>query len=440
MSTLRTGRKIGNYRIAEQIGGGAMGRVWRGVDEALSRPVAVKMLRGELSDHPELIERFRIEARILARLSHPNVAMVYALVEEADQLYLVMEYVKGETLDSYLDRHGPLDLNACFALFHQALDGIQHAHEAGVVHRDIKSSNLMLHPTGQIKWIDFGIALVQGRERMTREGGLMGTPEYMSPEQVRGEPGTIRSDVYSLGIVLYRMLTGKRPFSGTGEYEVMRAHVETLPPRPSEHGAAIDGNLETVLLQALAKDPAERFPSAAAFQEALIEAGAPEPVSGGTAAAASAASEITLFDVPPRAGDPEAPALAPTRPDFDMLDDEPPCATVRDADVPVLGPAGAARSPWLRTFAWLGAAIVLGGLAAAIQQIAWSDRALRDPPATRSRPAEAASQPSGAVAPAADADAEPMPASEAPPGAEEPAAAPRSAPAAPKARGWEIVR
>ena len=181
-----------------------------------------------------------------------------------------MEYVKGETLDSYLDRHGPLELNACFALFHQALDGIQHAHEAGVVHRDIKSSNLMLDPTGQLKWIDFGIALVQGRERMTREGGLMGTPEYMSPEQVHGEAGTIRSDVYSLGIVLYRMLTGGLPFSGQGEYDIMRAHVETEPPSARERGAAIGPTMESVLLRALLKDPEERFAEIRADMESAM--------------------------------------------------------------------------------------------------------------------------------------------------------------------------
>ena len=437
MSTLRTGKRIGNYRIAEQIGGGAMGRVWRGVDEALSRPVAVKMLRGELSEHPELIERFRIEARILARLSHPNIAMVYSLVEEEDELYLVMEYVKGETLDSYLERHGRLDLNACFALFHQALDGIQHAHEGGVVHRDIKSSNLMLDPTGQVKWIDFGIALMQGRERMTREGGLMGTPEYMAPEQVRGEAGTIRSDVYSLGIVLYRMLTGKRPFGGTGEYEVMRAHVETLPPRPREQGAEIDASLESVLLQALAKDPEERFPSVSAFQEALIEAGAPEPASGGASAAASAASEITLFDVRPPEAASGATAMAPTRPDFDGLDEELPCATIRDADALEAEPTpqiGRSRS---RGLGLLAAALLLAGIAATIHWFASPDRTTETPVAAETNPATA-DEPNlsfEAMVDRAEADA-----AEQPTDAAAPIARPQGTSNAPRAKGWEILR
>lgn len=436
MSTLQTGKRIGNYRIAEQIGGGAMGRVWRGVDEALSRPVAVKMLRAELADHPDLIERFRIEARILARLAHPNIAMIYSLVEEMDGLYLVMEYVKGETLDSFLERHGRLDLNACFALFHQALDGIQHAHEAGVVHRDIKSSNLMIDPTGQLKWIDFGIALVQGRERMTREGGLMGTPAYMSPEQVRGEVGTIRSDVYSLGVVLYRMLTGGLPFRGKGEYDVMRAHVETLPPPPREQGVAIDASLESVLLRALAKDPEERFPSVAGFQEALIEAGAPEPASGGAAAAASAASEITLFDVRPRDPEPAVTAMAPTRPDVDDLGMEPPCATVRDADALVPESALEPRRQRARGLSLLLAALLLAGIAATIQWIASSDRTTESPVAAEVSPE--GTEPSLAFEEPVDR-AEPA-ASEQPTDAAAPAAQPQGAPKTPKAKGWEILR
>ncbi len=320
MSTTKTGQKVGSYRIGEEIGGGAMGRVWRGVDEALGRPVAVKMLRTELAERQGLIDRFRVEAQVLARLSHPNIAMVFALVEESEDLYLVMEYVEGETLNAQLKRRGPLDLETCFRLFHQALDGIQHAHEAGVVHRDIKPSNLMLDAQGQVKWIDFGIAHVRGHERMTRAGGLVGTPAYMAPEQVRGDAGTIRSDIYSLGIALYKMLTGKLPFTASGEFDVMRAQVEAPPPRPSAHGVPIDRRIEDVLLRALAKDPAARFASALAFQRALVDAGAPAMgrtgSSGPVAGAVGAGREVHEAT---RVDPAESPTVHATRPILDAV-------------------------------------------------------------------------------------------------------------------------
>ncbi len=271
---------------------------------------------------------------------------------------------------------------------------------------------------------------------MTHEGGLMGTPEYMAPEQVRGEPGTIRSDVYSLGVVLYRMLTGGLPFRGKGEYDVMRAHVETLPPPPREQGAAIDASLESVLLRALAKDPEERFPSVAGFQDALIEAGAPEPASGGAAAAASAASEITLFDVRPRDPEPDVAAMAPTRPDVDDLGMEPPCATVRDADALVPESAPEPRRQRARGLSLLLAALLLAGIAATIQWIASSDRTTESPVAAEVSPE--GTEPSLVFEEPVDR-AEPA-ASEQPTDPAAPVARPQDARRAPKAEGWEILR
>jgi serine/threonine-protein kinase len=265
----------------------------------------------------------------------------------------------------------------------------------------------------------------------------MGTPEYMAPEQVRGEAGTIRSDVYSLGIVLYQMLTGQRPFSGKGEFDVMRAHVETLPPRPRERGASIDASLESVLLQSLAKDPQERFPSVAGFQEALIEAGAPEPASGGASAAASAASEITLFDVRPPEAAPDAGAMAPTRPDFDDLGVEPPCATIRHADALEAEPTpqiGRSRS---RGLGLLAAALLLAGIAATIQWFASSDRTTETPVAAETNPAAADEPNLSFEAPVDRAEAD---AAQPPTDAAAPTARPQGAPDAPKAKGWEIVR
>ncbi len=446
MGTPQTGKKIGSYRIGERIGGGSMGRVWRGVDEALGRPVAVKMLRSELAESHGLLERFRVEARVLARLSHPNIATVFALLEDGDDLYLVMEYVQGETLWAHLERRGPLDLESGFLLFHQALDGIQHAHEAGVVHRDIKPSNLMLETGGLVKWIDFGIARVEGGERMTRGGGLVGTPEYMAPEQVRGEPGTVRSDVYSLGIVLYRMLTGKLPFTGEGEFDVMRAHVEAPPSPPSEHGVEIDERLEETLLRALAKDPEERFESALAFQQALVEAGAPEPVAVRAPAPTLIPDERTRPDLSAMAL-PEAPTAAEvhdaaTVPDG-MLDD----SQADASQMPAIEVSREAHPAWSRAGTWLGVLILAAAFVAAVNWLAAPERTPESGVATQSTPQAAGEAAAPAVAESgestqaeAESDAPPPAAGETRDGSAGAKPPQRSAPKRPRSEGWEIVR
>lgn len=439
MGTLGTGNKIGNYLICEKIGSGAMGRVWRGIDEALGRAVAIKMLRTELSDHPELIDRFRVEARALGRLNHPNIATVFALVEENDELYLVMEYLPGETLHARLERRGALAVAECFPLFHHALDGIQHAHDAGVVHRDIKASNLMLDQGGQAKWIDFGIARLDGHKGSTRTGGLMGTPEYMAPEQVRGEAGTVQSDVYSLGVLLYKLLTGRSPFSGKGEFDVMRAHVESAPPPPRELGVAVNEDLEAVLLRALAKDPTDRFSSASAFQDALVEAGAPKPVRATPPPVPE--SEATLYDASPPPPEPTQPVLsaypweedgiAGTVPGLDL--DEGQRSVDRDAPTR-LDPAP--RSGRSRLAVWIGVAIVAAGAAVALDWIATSYRTGSDAPpaASESAPADAG----GNVEGGADRGTQPEGSARDPAAAgPEPSDAARKSPGSP---GWEIVR
>lgn len=438
MGTPRTGKRIGNYLICEQIGGGAMGRVWRGIDEALGRPVAIKMLRTELADHPELIERFRVEAQALARLNHPHIASVFALVEEDGEGYLVMEFVQGETLHARLGRCGALPFDEAFPLIHQALDGIQHAHDAGVVHRDIKTSNLMLGTGGEAKWIDFGIARLDGREGSTRTGGLMGTPEYMAPEQVRGESGTVQSDTYSLGVLLYKLLTGKSPFSGKGEFDVMRAHVETAPPRLSELGVDIGDALEAVLLRSLDKDPAARFQSARAFQDALVKAGAPKPAR--TTPRPVPECEPTLCDVSPPPPEPTRPAL-----NSDSGQEDGIAATVPGLDLDEISPRIDPEAPTRidveprsrasRVARWIGAAILAVGAGLALDWIGTSYRTdLDSPPATN----ESAPTETHAVDPRG---ADPGPPLEGAAGEPEAGAAPNRAPRkAPGSPGWEIVR
>src|ERR1041385_6498438 len=220
------GNVVGSYKVTEKIGEGGMGAVFKGIDLMLEREVAIKMLRPELASQPEVVERFRTEAITLAKLNHPNIATLYSFLRNGEDYFMVMEFVRGETLDDVIRKFGSMSIERAVPLFCQALEGIDHAHRMGIVHRDLKPANVMLTDAGSIKVMDFGIARVLGTARMTRQGNVVGTIEYMSPEQVRGMESDARSDVYSLGIVLYEMLTGRVPFNCDSEFEMMKAQVE----------------------------------------------------------------------------------------------------------------------------------------------------------------------------------------------------------------------
>ena len=264
------GQVVGNYRIVEQIGVGGMGTVYRGMDQMLQREVAVKMVRPSLAHQPGVIDRFKAEAVTLARLNHPNIATLYSFLQEGEDYFMVMEFVRGETLEDLLLRTRAMSPAKAIPIISRALDGLQHAHEQGVVHRDIKPANIMLTPAGQVKLMDFGIARALGSDRMTRTGRLVGTIEYMSPEQVQGQEGDGRSDIYALGIVLYKMLTGNVPFAHDSDYGLMRAQVEATPPSLRTFVADLPEPLEAVTLTSLEKAPAHRYQSAAEFRAALL--------------------------------------------------------------------------------------------------------------------------------------------------------------------------
>jgi serine/threonine-protein kinase len=301
MSTPPQPTHIGRYRIEGVLGHGGMGVVYLGFDPGLGRRVAVKTVRKALQAGPcwDPVERFRREARAAARLSHPHVVTVHELCEDAHRTCLVCEHVAGASLEAELQRQGRPPLVQALRWMDQLLDALQHVHAHGIVHRDVKASNLLLTPGGDIKLTDFGIAHVDTAPR-TQVGLMIGTPGCMAPEQMRG--GTIdgRADTFAAGVLMYELLTGRRPWSGSAE-ELMEQILSRAPLPPSAlrpEAAALDG----VVLRALAPTPAQRFESAAAFREALRSAGFPCAASAATQPALPAADATRLLARPAQQG------------------------------------------------------------------------------------------------------------------------------------------
>jgi serine/threonine-protein kinase len=262
------GQNVGKYRILDRIGKGGMGTVYRALDETLHRDVAIKVLNAELND-PEVAKRFRAEAITVARLSHPGIATIYELFEHEGQWLMVMEYVRGETLEGLVSRMGPLSAQRTAELCMQALVALAHAHSMGVVHRDLKPANLMITENGSVKVMDFGIARVSGSEHMTNAGFMMGTPAYMAPEQVRGGEVDARTDLYAMGVVFYRLATAKLPFKGDTAFAMVQSQVHEAHTPVGLVRTDLPAWVEEVVTRALAKTPEQRFQSAAEFHEAL---------------------------------------------------------------------------------------------------------------------------------------------------------------------------
>jgi serine/threonine-protein kinase len=264
-----------NFKIISKLGEGGMGAVYRGMDMMTEREVAIKALRPELASQPEVAERFRSEAVTLAKLNHPNIATLYNFFRQGDEYYMILEFVRGETLDSLLSKHGAMPVEQAVPLFCKVLEGIDHAHEEGIVHRDIKPANVMLTTKGNLKVLDFGIARILGTARMTKAGHLIGTIEYMAPEQVKGLETDARSDIYSLGMLLYELLTGRVPFDIQNEFELMSAQINQMPVPPRELNQNIPPLVEEAIMHAIAKDPDARYQTAGEFREVLMSAGIP---------------------------------------------------------------------------------------------------------------------------------------------------------------------
>jgi predicted Ser/Thr protein kinase len=263
------GRLIQHYRIESLLGEGGMGTVYQATDMLLQRLVAVKMLHSHLVSQTSFMERFRNEALILARLNHPNIAVVYNFLQESSDYFMAMEYVEGDSLEALIRKAGALSPAIASEIVRQGLEGMAHAHRKGVLHRDIKPANLMLTPEGTIKLMDFGIARISGEQRLTQANRIVGTLEYMAPELIEGQEPSPASDIYAMGVLLYELLSGKLPFASRTDYELMQAIVREKPIPLRKLDGQIPKELEAVVQKALEKNPAKRFVDAKTFQKAL---------------------------------------------------------------------------------------------------------------------------------------------------------------------------
>ena len=263
-----TNERIGDYEILGELGCGGMGRVWRVRNVITDRVEAMKVLLPDLAGRQELAARFLREIKLMASLDHPNIAALRTAFTANNQLYMVMEFVEGQTMAQHLE-NGPISVPDALNYIGQVLKAVSYAHHQHIIHRDIKPPNMMLTPQGTIKLMDFGIARAGDERSLTRTGTTLGSLNYMSPEQVKGEATDGRSDLYSVGVCLYEFVTGQRPFTSTSGYSLMAAQIKEIPKPPLELNPALPLALNEIILMAIAKDPAQRFQSADAFNNAL---------------------------------------------------------------------------------------------------------------------------------------------------------------------------
>lgn len=265
------GSVIQNYRIEELLGEGGMGTVYRAVDTVLGRDVALKVLHPHLLKQGQFLERFKTEAQVLAMLNHPNIAVLYNLVQQGEEFYMAMEYVEGQTLETLMHKQGALPPALATPIIRQALEGLAHAHRKGVLHRDIKPANLMVTPDGVVKLMDFGIAKIAGGQKMTQVNRVVGTLEYLSPEQLQGQDPSQQSDLYAMGVLLYELLTGKVPFQASTDYDLMKSIVQDKPTPIRKLDSTLSKNLEISVAKALEKKPSNRYTNAYEFNQSLAE-------------------------------------------------------------------------------------------------------------------------------------------------------------------------
>jgi serine/threonine protein kinase len=317
-------QQISSYRLESELARGGMGIVYRGVHTVFEEVVAIKAIFPELTLNPELRTRFVNEAKIQRRLQHPNIVQIREFLIDQERFYIVMELIEGETLAQRLKRlGGPMPAEEALEIFRQALQGLAFAHAQGVIHRDMKPSNIMLTRDGAAKLTDFGIARAVGVAGLTRTGTVLGTPAYMAPEQVKGHQVDKRSDIYSLGVTLYEMVTGRVPFESPADsdsdYHVLRAHIEEPPLPPRRLVASIPPFVEAAILKAMAKPPEERFASCEEFEAALVPGEVPATIRITPAPPPSIAPRQVLPEqsaIPTEAAPPPTPAKIRPKADY----------------------------------------------------------------------------------------------------------------------------
>jgi eukaryotic-like serine/threonine-protein kinase len=345
----------GRYRIVRKLGSGGMANVYLAEDEELGRRVAIKILNDRYANDEDFIERFRREAKSAASLSHPNIVSIYDRGEAEGTYYIAMEVIEGRSLKELVLTRGPLPITDAIHYARQMLEALRFAHRHGIIHRDIKPHNTLIGEQG-LKVTDFGIARY-GPSQMTEAGSIMGTAQYLSPEQARGAPVTASSDLYSVGIVLYEMLTGRVPFTGDSAIEIAMKHLNDWPKPPSKLRPEIPEDIDNIVLRALAKAPEDRYQSAEEFIEDLdrVEAGLPLSMETSEAATAlmtvapvGASTEILSEDATRVAGPRTTrPARRPPYPPAYPRYEEPP-------------PKRRRFGPWLLVLALLAAAALAG--------------------------------------------------------------------------------
>jgi serine/threonine-protein kinase len=337
----------GRYRIMRKLGTGGMANVYLAEDQELGRRVAIKILDDRHAGDDQFVERFRREAKNAASLSHPNIVSIYDRGEAEGTYYIAMEYLDGRSLKELIVSRGPAPVNIAIDYAQQILAALRFAHRHGIVHRDIKPHNVLVDAEGRLKVTDFGIARA-GASQMTEAGSIIGTAQYLSPEQAKGAPVDQTSDLYSVGVVLYELLTGTVPFSGDTPVEIAMKHLSSVPEPPSAHRAEIPRDLDYAVLRALAKDPAERYQSADEMSADLARVARGSHVSPATEEAATA-----IISRPPPVVTP-AVATAVTRQHVPVPYAPPPAYYDYDE------PRRRAVWPWLLALLFVAGAIVGG--------------------------------------------------------------------------------
>ncbi|NMC28264.1 MAG: Stk1 family PASTA domain-containing Ser/Thr kinase, partial [Syntrophomonadaceae bacterium] len=263
----------GRYELLEIIGEGGMSTVYKARDRVLDRIVAVKILRSEFASDKGFVEKFKSEALAVASFSHPNIVNIYDVGQENDVHYIVMEFVDGKTLKEIIREQAPLSVAQAVNIAVGVCDGVHHAHEKGIIHRDIKPHNILITEQGMVKVADFGIARAISTSTITYGKNIVGSVHYFSPEQARGEGINRTTDIYSIGCVLFEMLTGKVPFNADSPITVALRHIHDEPPSPRSINPDIPEELEAIIFKAMAKDPGKRFQSAQEMRNTLLAVG-----------------------------------------------------------------------------------------------------------------------------------------------------------------------